>query len=660
LNPRVRLAAALVFLLNLLLNWRILLPGATPYRGSIESGYAYMARLFADNPDYLSWNPLQYGGLPMHYVYLPVLPYLDAIFLWLLPSTDPVHVHRAICALALFLAPSVILLFITDWTGRLRPAVYAGLAVSLCSPLYDLIETIRLDRGLMQVPWRIQVLIKYGEGPHTAGIVFLFAALFLVRRAATRPGWATLLAAAVALALTVLTNWVAGLALAFAVLMLMAVHLGDGQFLQRRVLLAGVLGYLLAAFWLTPSFIAQMAYNWPQDAFGYQFQRVERLAMIGWAAGLVIILLAFRRWPHLRYTAWVALCLFGFGLPVMLFYRYGINPLPESRRYALEFEIFLLLFALEIIRLLRASPARTLRLAGWAVLLAGLLQQTPHITKYLPHLYAKWQLTDKAQTSEYRIATALRDLHPSGRVFATGGTRFHLNSWFPIPQIGGVFETGLKTRLPLNIAYSVRSGLGLDPAHEAEQSILLLRTLAVEYIVVNGPNSQDFYRDYKNPRKFDGVLEKVWERDDDSIYRLGPVRYAHLLKPEEIPTESPKDDNRRPWYPYVNAMLDPARPVLQFQWRNARRATVAGPLAQGAHVAFAIPWDPNFRAYQNGQPVPVRANATTLMIAGPLPADSQELELRFEPSTEELSCAAISIAAALASAVLLFRQRRAA
>ena len=658
MNPRVWTAALFIFLINLAINWRILLPGASPYRGSIERGYAYMARLFADNPDYLSWNPLQYGGIPMHYVYLPLLPYFDALWLWLIPNADAAHVHRAVCALALFLTPVAAFLLIRDWTARAWPAFYSALAITVASPLYFFIETINFDRGIMTVPWRIQVLIKYGEGPHTVGILLLFTALLLVRRAATQPGFPVLLAAALSLAATVLTNWVAALALAFAVLMLLLVHAGDKEFQHRRVILAGLLGYLFAAFWLTPSFIAQMAYNWPQDAFGFQFQRLERLSMLAWAAGLILIRLAFHKFPAHRYPCWLALCVFGYGLPVILFYYFGINPFPESRRYALEFEFCLLLLAVEVVRLLLAHRHGGIRFAGRLVLLALLLNQTPIVARFLSHRYQKWQLVDKEQTTEFRVAAALQKLHPTGRVFATGGTRFRLNSWFPIQQVGGVFETGLKTRLPLIIAYQVRTDLGLANGREAEESVMLLRAFAVEYIVVHGPNSEEFYRDFKNPKKFDGVLEKVWEEKDDAIYRLRPFRYAHLVKTEEIPTSTIQYGYQKPWYPYVNAMLDAARPELQFRWINARLATVTGALPQGMSVAFAIPWDPNFRAYLNGVPVSLHANSTGLMATDPLPANGTSLDLRFEPSTEERTCAAISLITAIACLAGLFWKRK--
>jgi hypothetical protein len=658
MNPRVWAVAVIIFLLNLAINWRIMLPGVSPYRGSIERGYAYMARLFAANPDYLSWNPLQYGGIPMHYVYLPLLPYFDAVWLWLNPNTDAAHVHRVVCSMALFIAPSAAFLLIRDWTGRAWLAFYSAVAVTLVSPLYFFIESINDDRGLMAVPWRVQVLIKYGEGPHTVGIMLLFAALLLVRRAATQPGFAVLFAAAVSLAATVLTNWVAGLALAFAILMLLLVHSGDDNFQHRRVILAGLLGYLLAAFWITPSFVAQMAYNWPQDAFGFQFQGLERIAMLGWIAGLLLIRLAFDKFPAHRYTCWLLLCAFGYGLPVILFYRFGINPFPESRRYALEFEFFLLLLIVDVLRLLITQRHPVGRNLARFALLVLLLQQTPYISRFISHRYEKWLLVDKEETNEFRVANALQRLHPTGRVFATGGTRFRLNSWFPIQQVGGVFETGLKTRLPLVIGYQICSDLGLATGRETEQSILLLRAFAVEYIVVHGPNSDEFYRDYKNPRKFEGVLEKVWEEKDDTIYRLQPVRFAHLVKEEEIPSVTIQHGNQKPWYPYVSALLDTARPQLQFRWINARRATVTGALPHSMHVAFAIPWDPNFRAYLNGStPVPLRANSAGLMVSSALPANAAELDLVFEPSAEELVCAAISVLTVLACLGVIFWKR---
>ena len=62
----VALAAGL-FALNVALNIPLFAPGETPYRDSIEGGYAGMARFFAEHPNPWGWNPTQYCGLPAQF-----------------------------------------------------------------------------------------------------------------------------------------------------------------------------------------------------------------------------------------------------------------------------------------------------------------------------------------------------------------------------------------------------------------------------------------------------------------------------------------------------------------------------------------------------------------------------------------------------------------
>jgi len=648
--------AILLILLNALLNWRILLPGVTVYRGSIESGYAYMGKIFAANPDYLSWNPLQYCGIPMHFVYLPLVPYLDALFMRLLPDADATNVHRVVCSIAVFIAPAFLYWLLRDWTGDTRLGVWSAIALTFLSPLYRLIEVINLDRGVLKVPWRVQVLIKYGEGPHGVGLVFFLLALLFVRRAALTGG-RNVLYAAIALAATVLSSWVAGLALAFAVLMLLFVHLRDAEFHHRRVILSGLIGYGFACFWLTPSFVAQMAYNWPQDAFGFQFQRIERVSMIAWAVALLVIRAAFLRFPSQRYLCWILLCGFGFGFPVMLFYRYGINPFPESRRYALEFELFVILVWVACVRMLRAKPDWRWRWAGMFVLLMGLLSETPHVVKYTTHFYSAWKPVPVRDAKQHKIAAAIAALQPSGRVFASGETRFRLNAGYPVAQAGGVFESGLKSRTALALAFQLRTDLGIPAGHEGEASVHLLHALGAEYIVVHDATSDDFYRDFKNPKKFEGVLEKAWFDGGDAIYRVPHFRFALPVTAEELPRGLAIDGDRNPWKKYSEAIADPARPQLDFTWRTARYAAITGALQSGSTIAINVPHDPNWHAYINGRPVPLAKTAVDMMTAGPLPADGGRLDLRFEPSTEEYACAAISVFTILGAMIFFLRKR---
>jgi hypothetical protein len=645
----------LLLLLNVLLSWRIFLPGVTPYRGSIESGYAYMAKWVAQQPNPWGWNPFQYCGLPTHFMYLPALPYWSALWIRLLPDVDANQVHRVTCAAALCLGVVSAYLFVRYFGASRWVAFCAGLAVTLASPLYRLIEPISNDRGLMHIPWRIQVLIKYGEGPHTVGLALLPLALIAVHRCAVRPSFGSLWLAAAGLAIVVLTNWVAGLALALLVILLLATYSSAPGFSVKRVLGAGVLGYLLAAFWLTPSFVLRMVSNWPQDAFGYQLQAQERQALLLWVGGLVGLWLLCRwRFREQRYLSLLLLATYCFGFLVTCFYAYGLNALPESRRYALEYELFLLLLVVESIRLLWTRYPWIAR----ACLLAFLLQATPLVSRLFQHRFEPWLPVPREQTSEFRVAAALAEREPSGRLLLSGGSRFRFNSWFLYPQIGGVFETGLRNRIPVDIAYQIRTDIQSKPGEEAANSLLQLRALAVEYIAIHGPQSQEYYRDVKFPDKFEGVLDKVWTAGDDRLYRLEPVRYAHLVLPGEVPARPPRAGRFEVLRPYVAAMSDPARPALDFRWQGPSAATISGPVPEGHWVAVAISYEDGWQAWQDGVALPLRPNELGFFTLAPRPAAQTAIVLRYQAPLETRLAAGVSAICWIGCLLFWLRSRR--
>jgi len=647
--------AILLLVLNLILNWRIFLPGVTPYRGSIESGYAYMANWVAHHPDPWGWSPFQYCGLPTHFIYLPLLPYWSALWIWTFSSVDANQVHRITCAAALCLGAVSVAVFARYFGSSRLVAFCAGLTITFCSPLYRLIEVIEGDQGLFHVPWRIQVLIKYGEGPHTVGLALLPLALVAVHRCAVQRSFASLWLAAAALAAVVLTNWVAGLALALLVVILLVTYFPAPRFSIRRVLIAGVLGYLLAAFWLTPTFVWRMLGNWPQDAFGYELQAQERQALMLWMGGLIVLWL-FCRWlfrEH-RYFSMLVLATYCFGFLVTCFYAYGLNALPESRRYALEYELFLLLLVVESIRLLMTRYPWVAR----ACLLAFLLQATPLVSRLMTHRYQQWVSVPREQTSEFRVAAALAAQEPHGRLLLSGGSRFRFNAWFLYPQIGGVFETGLRNRIPVDIAYQVRTDLGSKPGEEAANSMLQLRALGVEYIAVHGPQSEEYYRDVKYPDKFEGVLEKVWSEGDDRIYRLDPVRYAHLIVPTELPAHPPNGGQFQVLGPYVAAMNDSSRPNLDFQWQGASSATISGPIPAGHLVAVAISFEEGWQAWQDGAAIPIRPNELGFFTVAPRASAQTTISLRYQAPLETRMAAGVSAICWLGCLLFWLRFRR--
>ena len=128
-----------------------------------------------------------------------------------------------------------------------------------------------------------------------------------------------------------LTNWVAAMALAICCLLLLLAALGETAFRAWRVLAAAVLAYMLACFWLTPTFISTIALNWPADAFGYRLGAPQQWLLAGLIAGVLLIRVMFYWRYGSFYFCFVTLCAFVFGWLTLWFYDFRLNTIPESR-----------------------------------------------------------------------------------------------------------------------------------------------------------------------------------------------------------------------------------------------------------------------------------------------------------------------------------------
>jgi hypothetical protein len=308
-----------------------------------------MGRFVAEHPSPWGWNPTQYCGLPTLNTYLPALIYIAALLDRLSP-TDAEYTWRLLTAILTCLGPSTLYLFVRYFTRSRGWALATALITVFLSPAYGLIPTIDKDRGLVQLPWRVQVFAKYGEGPHNAGLTLLPLALVAAWMAATGRRYRQLLVCALLLAFITLTNWVAALALAWCYLALLVAGLGAPNFRPRRLLAAAGLAYLLASFWLTPTLVRTIAFNWPVDSFGYKLKPEQMALLAALPAGLLVLRLLFLRLKHSHYHCFLALAVFGFGWVTLVYYWTGHDVIPESRRYAIEFELFLIVLGIELLR----------------------------------------------------------------------------------------------------------------------------------------------------------------------------------------------------------------------------------------------------------------------------------------------------------------------
>jgi hypothetical protein len=282
--------------------------------------------------------------------------------------------------------------------------------------------------------------------------------------------------------------------------------------------------------------------------------------------------------------------------------------------------------------------------SGGVLLLAGL----PQLSAYATQGWQKWLPLARETTIEYQLARWIAQHPPEGRVFASGGLRFRLNSWFDIPQVGGGFETGLRNRVPVDLARGVLAGG--DP-------LMALKTLGTEYVVVHGPKSREYYRDFVRPDRIAAAgLQPLYHAEDDTIYALPPRPLAHLMRPEEIP-DSDAREHHEALTRYVAAIDDPARPALQARWIGTGTLEMTGPAPPGDLAAIQVNADPGWRATQDGHEIPITQDQLGFVVLHPTSAAATRIELRFRGTIEQRIMAAVSVLAWLACLFALWGRR---
>src|SRR5262249_35373610 len=145
-----------------------------------------------------------------------------------------------------------------------------------------------------------------------------------------------------------------GMAMIF-IAMLLAQHgaTDSYDFRAGRIFGTALLAYLLAGFWLTPSLVGTVMFNWPKDSYNFKLQMLQYTAMVVWIAGIYAVYYFVRQTDWDFYTRFVTLCFAIFGGLVFSFYWLDIHAIPESHRYLCEFDLFAVLAGWQWFRVAR-------------------------------------------------------------------------------------------------------------------------------------------------------------------------------------------------------------------------------------------------------------------------------------------------------------------
>jgi hypothetical protein len=597
-RAKLLLDLALIFLLTAALIKPLFTAKYLDRWDSIESTFIADGRFLHEHLPHPQWQPFWYCGTRYDYLYPPVLRYGTALLAGLLIPVEAYHVFTA-----LLYSFGIAGVYFLVWVmSRSRGAAWLAAAASaLVSPAF--LVTTSTWRSANLAPWRLWVMVRFGEGPHIASLALLPFALAFAWLACERRRPAALAAAAICSALVALTNFYGATALAIfypIVVWSLWVTQRDNR-IWLRALSFPVLAYGLSSFWLTPSYLRLTSQNLHYVAPGGNGLSVALLAAV--AAGFAwLSLRAASRKPDRAYAVFLAGGLLFMGLNVLgsLYFKFRI--IGEPHRLISELDLALTLAGVELLRRLWNWPARARLARALAVtLVLCSAWQARHYVRHAWELYPRE--LDYRQRIEYRMSGWIATHFPQSRTFAPGSVRFWWDTWRDLAQVGGGSEQGLANPQVWHAGWEII--LGPNP----ETSVRWLTALGADAVIVCSKQSQNPYRDFSFPDKFSGVLPVLYDDGQgDVIYRV-PRRYPSLARVVDRarfanlqPLEQSNVDLLRA---YTAAIEEGPDSPTRTGWNGSDALRVHARVEPGQSILVQVTYDPAWHAYAGGHALPV-------------------------------------------------------
>jgi hypothetical protein len=263
---------------------------------------------------------------------------------------------------------------------------------------------------------------------------------------------------------------------------------------------------------------------------------------------------------------------------------------------------------------------------------------------------------DIHRTIEWRTAH-WTDGHLSGaRVYAPGSIAFWFNAFSDVAQLSGGFDQGDLARAMPAVRYQILAGADGAVARD------WLRIYGCDAVIVSGPASEEQFKPYAYPRKFEGVLPALWRESDVAIYAV-PRRsrsLAHVVRQADLARGFPPDAGHpAELQPFLAALEDPGLPEATFQWLGTRQARIAAHLQPAHLIAVQMAYHSGWRARVNGQARRVWGDPLGLTIVEPRCDGPCVVDLAYDGGTEMTLFRVLSwlgIAAGLAASGLAWRR----
>jgi hypothetical protein len=643
-DPRKRyqwLDSILIFLLTALLIRPLFKAKYLHFWGSIECTFIADARFLIAHWPHPSWQPLWYLGTRWDYIYPPALRYGTAMFS-MAAGWWPVKAYHIYIAFFYCVGMAGVYLLIRVGSNSRVAAWLGAAATALMSPSFLFLTEMRHDAWRL-TPERLGALVKYGEGPHITALALLPFALVFSWRALDdlRPAWVAL--ASIFSAAVVAHNFYGATALAMFFPVLVWSHWITKR--TARILVPAiaipVLAYGLTAFWLVPSYLKITTANMklvshPGNA------RSLGIAIIaaGVYAGATAWLARDRRdrtWP-----VFVSGCIVFFSLDVLGNYYFNFRVYGEPLRLVPELDLILIMGVLLIVVRLWRMRSKASRAAAIAIVLI------PFATTagYLRHAWTMFPLgPNYEERVEYRMQDWIWKNMRDARVFPIGSVRLWFDTWHDLTQLGGGSDQGVLNGIVVPAQWVVTQ------APNPEQPVLWMQCLGVDAVYVSDQRSQEVYKDFAQPKKFENVLSPVYDDGKGNIIYRVPRRYAALarvvnnnnLRYAKSREELEEGEHLRRYYEAVERGPDSPVELIRTSIESVR---LKARLAPGESLMVQESYDPAWEASSGGGKLNIRKDAMGFMLIDAPPGD-REIDLAFVTPFENRVGRVVSVVTAI-------------
>ena len=619
--------------------------------GSIESTFIADARFLKDNWPHPNWQPNWYCGTRTDYVYPPALRYGTAAISKAVPKILPVRAYHIYIAFFYCFGIAAVYLLARFGSNSRAAGLIAAAATALVSPSFLFVPEIGSDSP-WRMPYRLNVLVRYGEGPHMTALAWIPLALLFSYRAFLKWRPVSLALASICCAMVVANNFYGATSLAMLFpLLVWAVYITHlDVWVWARAAAIACLAYGLTAFWLVPSYLQITVDN-------MRFVASEGNLWSAWVfVAVVIAILSFSRYfargrRDLTYLVFVCGAVAIFATNV-LGYRYlDFRVMGDPSRLYPELDLVLILFGVELLRRLWMG-------ATWRKLAAGLVVAIALGTSYRYLQNARsFFIVDPNPTDqvEYQMQDWMAKNMPQSRAFAAGSVRFWYNAWHDLPHVGGGSEQGLLNPMVMPPQYEILLGDGFD------LSLWWLQLFGADVVLVNEPHSREQYHDYRHPFKFKGKLDVLHDDGAGNIIYKVPRRYSSLARVvdrarmDALP-DIPGNGDKPSLTAWVDVVEHGPEAPTWTEWKNTDSLVVRAPVKEGQSVFVQVSFDANWRAYVDGKRVPIRRNKLGLMTID-APPGTEEIQLEFPTPLSNVAGRVITAGSMLVVGLLLLRGR---